>query len=145
MSSIKAIAIKNRPRVAMQSIDSAQIAVAIGILGDHRGSQLQRQVTILSADSWQKTCTDIDSNLPWTTRRANLLVDGVEFDSSYIGKIVRIDAVELAITGETIPCSLMDAQHPGLTAALISHWRGGVCCEVIKPGEIKIGDQVEFD
>jgi len=145
MSSIKAIAIKNRPRVAMQSIDSAQIAVAIGILGDFRGSQLQRQVTILSEDSWQKTCADIDHNLPWTTRRANLLVDGVEFDSSYIGKTVRIGMVELAITGETLPCSMMDAQYPGLTAALIPYWRGGVCCKVIQPGEIKIGDQVEFD
>lgn len=145
MSSIKAIAIKNRPRVAMQSIDSAQITVAIGILGDFRGSQLQRQVTILSEDSWHKTCADIGNDLPWTTRRANLLIDGVEFDSSYLGKTVRIGTVELEITRETVPCSMMDAQHKGLTAALVPHWRGGVCCKVIQAGEIRIGDQVEFD
>lgn len=145
MSSIRAIAIKNRPRVAMQVIDSAQITVANGILGDFRGTQQQRQITILSESAWRKACAEIDADLPWTTRRANLLVDEVEFSASYVGKTVRIGDVELMVTRETDPCSNMDAQHQGLTAALTPDWRGGICCNVIKPGEIKIGDQLEFD
>jgi hypothetical protein len=39
----------------------------------------------------------------------------------------------------------MDEQQPGLTAALTPEWRGGISCDVVKPGDIKIGDQVEFD
>jgi len=145
MSSIKAIAIKNRSRVAMQSIDSAQISVNSGILGDFRGPQKDRQITILSEDAWQKACREIDVELPWTTRRANLLVDGVEFDESYTNRRVRIGEVELVVTRETNPCSLMDAQQAGLTAALTPDWRGGICCNVVKPGIVKLGDQVEFD
>lgn len=145
MSSIRAIAIKNRPRVAMQVIDSAQITVENGILGDFRGTQQGRQITILSESAWRKACAEVDSDLPWTTRRANLLVDEVEFDASYVGKTVRIGDVELMVTRQTDPCSLMDAQHQGLTAALTPDWRGGICCNVIKPGEIKVGNQIEFD
>jgi MOSC domain-containing protein YiiM len=145
MSSIRAIAIKNRPRVAMQVIDSAQVTVANGILGDFRGAQQGRQITIMSESAWHKACAEVDTDLPWTTRRANLLVDEVEFDASYVGKTVRIGDVELMVTMETDPCSRMDAQHQGLTAALTPNWRGGICCDVIKPGEIKIGDQIEFD
>ncbi|MCP4875621.1 MAG: MOSC domain-containing protein [Gammaproteobacteria bacterium] len=145
MSTIKAIAIKNRSRVAMQSIESAQIAVASGILGDLRGAQQGRQITILSETAWQRTCAEIDADLPWTTRRANLLVDGVEFDASYVGKRIRIGEVELVVTRETNPCSLMDAQHQGLTAALTPDWRGGICCNVVSPGDIRIGDQIVFD
>jgi len=145
MSSIRAIAIKNRSRVAMQVIDSAQITVANGILGDFRGTQQGRQITILSESAWRKACAEVDSDLPWTTRRANLLVDEVEFDASYVGKTVRIGDVELMVTRQTDPCSLMDAQHQGLTAALTPDWRGGICCNVVKPGEIKVGDQIEFD
>ncbi len=129
----------------MQVIDSAQITVANGILGDFRGTQQQRQITILSESAWRKACAEIDADLPWTTRRANLLVDEVEFSASYVGKTVRIGEVELMVTRETDPCSNMDAQHQGLTAALTPDWRGGICCNVIKPGEIKIGDQIEFD
>ena len=145
MSSIKAIAIKNRSRVAMQSIDSAQISINSGILGDFRGAQKDRQITILSEDAWLQACREIDVELPWTTRRANLLVDGVEFDESYVNRKVRIGEVELVVTRETTPCSLMDAQQAGLTAALTPDWRGGICCNVVKPGTVKLGDQVEFD
>ena len=53
--------------------------------------------------------------------------------------------VELLVTEETNPCARMDEQHQGLTAALTADWRGGICCNVSKPGAIKIGDQVEFD
>ena len=144
MSRIRAIAIRNRPRVAMQSIDSARIDIASGILGDFRGSQRGRQVTILSESAWQRACDEVGAELPWTVRRANLLVDGIEFDDSYIGKRVRIGEVELEITEETDPCTRMDEQHPGLTAALEPEWRGGVCCRVLKAGDIRIGDAVEI-
>jgi MOSC domain-containing protein YiiM len=145
MSRIKAIAIKNRPRADMQSVDSAQITMADGILGDCRGPQHGRQLTILSESAWLRACTELGAELPWTIRRANLLVDDVEFDASYVGRSLRIGEVELLVTEETNPCARMDEQHQGLTAALTADWRGGICCNVSKPGAIKIGDQVEFD
>lgn len=144
MSRLKAIAIKKLPRADMEVIDNAQITVANGITGDFRGSQPGRQVTILSESAWQRACGEIDAKLPWTVRRANLLVDGIEFDDGWVGKTLHIGKVELVVTRETDPCSRMDAQQPGLTAALTPQWRGGICCDVVKAGEIKIGDQVEF-
>lgn len=144
MSSIKAIALKRSSRAEMESIDSAQVTVDNGILGDFRGPQRGRQVTILSETAWQKTCAEVDTELPWTARRANLLVDGIEFDESYLGRTVRIGEVELRVTEETNPCARMDEHHQGLTAALTSAWRGGICCDVVNPGTINIGDQVEF-
>ena len=145
MSSIKAIAIKKRPRAQMQTVDNVKISVTNGIKGDFRGSQRGRQVTILSESAWQKTCHELDTELPWTIRRANLLVDGIEFDATWIGKTLHVGEAELVVTGETDPCSRMDEQHRGLTAALTPEWRGGISCDVIKPGVIKIGDQLEFD
>jgi len=62
-----------------------------------------------------------------------------------IGKGVRIGDVELKITQETSPCSLMDKLYQGLTTALTPDWRGGVCCKVISAGTIRIGDPVEID
>ena len=129
----------------MEPVNSAQITVENGIVGDFRGSQPGRQVTILSESAWQKACAELDVELPWTIRRANLLVDGIDFDASSVGKTLRVGEVELLVTEQTNPCSLMDQQHQGLTAALTPQWRGGICCKVVNPGDIKIGDQVEFD
>ena len=129
----------------MQEQDSAEITIEKGISGDLRGSQAGRQITILCEAAWQDTCHAVNTELPWTTRRANLLVDGAEFGEGDIGKTIRIGEVRLEIMQETYPCSLMDKQHPGLRGALTPKWRGGVCCNVLTAGSIQIGDRVEID
>lgn len=144
MSQLKSIAIKSIAKADMQTLESAEITVARGISGDFRGSQTDRQVTILGESAWQKACESINADLVWTIRRANLLIDGVEFSAADVGKTVRIGDVELKITRETSPCALMDKQHQGLTAALTPEWRGGVCCNVITAGTIRVGDKVEI-
>ncbi len=144
MSQLKSIAIKSIAKADMQTLESAEITVARGISGDFRGSQSDRQVTILGESAWQKACESINADLVWTIRRANLLIDGVEFSAADVGKTVRIGDVELKITRETNPCALMDKQHQGLTAALTPEWRGGVCCNVITAGTIRVGDKVEI-
>lgn len=144
MSTLKSIAIKTSPRATMQEQRTAEITVEKGISGDFRGTQAGRQITVLSKSAWQDTCDVIDTNLPWTTRRANLLVDEIEFGDGDVGRTIRIGKVSLEITQETYPCSRMDQQHQGLRKALLTEWRGGVCCNVLTPGSIQAGDQVEF-
>jgi MOSC domain-containing protein YiiM len=58
---------------------------------------------------------------------------------------LRIGDVELEVTKETAPCYLMDQAHEGLLRALKPDWRGGVCCRVVKGGEIRLGDRVQYD
>jgi len=146
MITLKSIAIKSTTRAPMQEQSSAKITIDKGIEGDFRGSTKDRQITILSESIWQKTCKSIDTDLNWTTRRANLLLDGIEFSASDVGKIVRIGGeVSLKIMRETKPCSLMDQQHQGLKSALAPDWRGGVCCNVLSAGSIRVGDRIEID
>ena len=145
MSQLKSIAIKSTSRADMQTLQSAEITVANGITGDFRGSQVGRQVTILSESAWQKACDSINADLAWTIRRVNLLIDGPEFSAADVGKTIRIGDAELKITQETNPCARMDQQHQGLTAALTPDWRGGVCCNVITAGTIRVGDSVGID
>ncbi len=143
MITLKAIAIRTTSRAPMQLRDDAEVTFDEGISEDFRGSQKGRQITVLSETAWHKACATLDANLPWTTRRANLLVKGIEFGAGDIGKTMRIGEVELQITHETKPCSLMDQLHQGLKSALSPDWHGGVCCDVIVAGSIQIGDPVE--
>ena len=144
MSQIKAIAIKSTSRAPMQTIDDAEVTVEKGISGDFRGSAKDRQITILAESSWLKACETVDSDLPWTTRRANLLIDAMEFSATDIGRKVTVGDVELEITQETNPCALMDQQLQGLKSALTPAWLGGASCKVLKAGSIKVGDRVEI-
>lgn len=116
---------------------------ATGVTGDVTREKAHRQVTVVAREAWEKACADLGAKVPWTARRANFLIEGIELKET-TGRRLRIGPVLLEITGETKPCGLMDRQHRGLLAALTPDWRAGVICHVLEPGEVKLGDHVEL-
>ena len=129
-------------RAKMVEVPSVEIDFASGVAGDARGRTPGRQVTVLFRESWDAACGELGVVLPWTTRRANLLVEGM--DVPRLGDRIGIGPVVLEVTGETDPCRVMEAAHKGLRQALTPEWRGGVCCRVRGAGTIAVGDVVRI-
>src|SRR5262245_5313482 len=130
-------------RGPLTTVTEAQVGVADGISGDARGSRAGRQITVVFRESWDAACADLGVELPWITRRANLLVEGVPIPRE--GKRLVIGASVLEVTQETQPCQVMEAAYRGLRQALTPDWRGGVCCKVVTGGTIRIGDSVDVE
>ena len=130
-------------RAPLQEVQSSNVTIEAGIDGDARGRKLNRQVTVLFRESWDDACRELGVTLPWTTRRANLLVAGVAAPQATGGKI-QIGEVTLEVKQETDPCHLMEQAHVGLKSALTPEWRGGVCCKVLSGGRISVGDAVSI-
>jgi len=128
----------------METFAEAEVRVGTGVGTDSRGSPGRRQVTVLSHEAWTATCNELNAELPWTLRRANLLVEGLKLKET-VGGVLRLGDVTLEITGETDPCFRMDEQHEGLTVALTPDWRGGVICRVVSAGHIRVGDTITMD
>lgn len=143
MGRLVGIARRDKKRAEMQTLQEADITQSSGVALDFRGKPGDRQVTVISADVWRQVCMELGRTLAWTTRRANLLIEGIELPKSAGGEI-RIGAVRLQVTGETDPCSRMEEQCKGLKAALQPDWRGGVCCRVLQDGPVRIGDTVSL-
>ena len=61
-----------------------------------------------------------------------------------LGSMIAIGDVRLKTTMEIDPCSRMDEQVPGLKQVLQADWRGGVGCEVIHGGSIRLGDEISL-
>ena len=141
---VQAIAYRTKPKAPMTEITRVEITGENGVVPDFRGKPGKRQVTLLSAPSWQDACAELGAELPWTFRRANILIDGLRFSAFDVGRIIRIGEAELQVMIETDPCPRMDAQHQGLTAALLPDWRAGVCCKVLKGGTVQVGDAVRY-
>ena len=127
----------------LEEITNASISLERGLAGDARGIKHGRQVTVLFREGWEDACRDLRVELPWVTRRANLLLANVDRPRE-AGGLLRIGDVEFQISMETRPCHLMDRAHEGLRAALRPDWRGGVCCVVRRGGNIKLGDHAEY-
>jgi MOSC domain-containing protein YiiM len=125
----------------METLNTVTVDEKTGLAGDIRGGALKRQVTILSAEAWNSVCEELKTELPWTTRRANILVSGIKLPQES-GYQIQIGEVLLEVTRQTDPCERMDEQYLGLTNALMPDWRGGVCCSVVRGGNIMKGDKV---
>jgi len=143
MTRIIGIARKLKKRAPMETLGSVLVTLEKGVEGDFRGKPGKRQITVLSQSAWDLACSEIGVELDWTNRRANILVDDINLKNSD-GKLLEIGEVELLVTQETDPCERMEEVHTGLFATLAKDWRGGVCCRVIKPGEIRLGDKVKL-
>ena len=145
MSVLRGIAIAPKLLAPMEERNEATISVDEGIAGDARGRKRGRQITILFADDWQDAVAETDGEpLAWTERRANLLVEGMRSPCAE-GGIFTIGEVRLQVVMETDPCDLMESKRAGLRAALTPSWRGGVCCQVLQGGSIKLGDAVSYE
>ncbi len=141
MGKLVGIARATRVRTDMEELDTVSVTAEAGLEDDRRGRVEGRQVTVFAREAWSSACTDLGVSLPWTTRRANLLVEGVELPRS-VGDEFAIGTVRLKVMEETAPCSMMEKAHVGLRETLSPDWRGGVSCNVIEGGMLNIGDCV---
>lgn len=128
----------------METVNLVTVTEATGIEGDYRGESTRRQVTVLAREDWEAACTELNVNLDWTTRRANLLIEGIPLRET-TGQVIRIGDLVLKVTGETKPCDLMEKSQTGLRESLETGWRGGVSCQVIRGGTINIGDPIRLE
>ena len=143
MAKLLGIAVKQQRKGPLSTHDEAQITVHHGVVGDWRGKPGKRQVTLMSLTDWQAACDELGVELPWQTRRANLLVDELPLYQSS-GARITIGDVVLEVTGETDPCGRMEQVQPGLFDALARRWRGGVTCRVLANGIVRLGMEVEI-
>jgi MOSC domain-containing protein YiiM len=144
------IARRAAPRAPMEVLDAADLSVEAGVGGDFRGrlkpgARNRRQVSLIERSDWDAATAEIGAALPWQTRRANLLVEGLDLPQQG-GARLRIGATALVeITVECDPCFRMEQIAPGLEAALTPDWRGGALARVLEGGRIAVGDTIRIE
>lgn len=140
---VRGMAYRPAGGAAMMEVQHGRAAAAGWLEGDPHKSP-RRGLTLLSAESWAEVCHELGVTLPWYTRRANLLIEGIDLPST-IGREITIGDVRLRIHAETRPCGVMDQAHQGLKNTLAQHGRGGVYGEVLRGGDIRVGDCVRLE
>jgi hypothetical protein len=127
----------------MDPANTGVLEVGGGLRGNaNRGGK--RQVTIISRERWAELMDALGADLPPSTRRANLMVSGLDLQNSR-GRMLRVGDTRLRINGETRPCEQMEAAHTGLQELMRDRWGGGAFAEVVDGGEIRVGDVVQWE
>ncbi|MDG6773017.1 MOSC domain-containing protein [Thiomicrorhabdus sp. ZW0627] len=145
MAKLIGIATHSSSKGPITTHERIHVSKESGLENDYQGARRREtQVTLLSKKRWDEVCRQLDADINWTERRANLLVDDMDFDESMIGQQIQVGSVLLEITCETDPCMRMEAIKPGLKEALTPNWYGGARCKVLREGEIELDDNVSL-
>ena len=139
---LAAIWVKRMKLGPMDAVETARLIAGRGIVGNaNQGGR--RQVTIIERERWEEFMRRFESSLSPSTRRANLMVEGIDLTKRR-GQILQIGECQIRILGETKPCERMDEALPGLKEAMYLDWGGGAFGEVLNNSQITVGDQVRW-
>src|SRR5258708_3452864 len=106
MAKLQQIWIKRAHRGKMDGADRAMLIAGRGLAGNaNQGGT--RQVTLMDLERWRQLMDTFRADLDTSARRANLVIEGLDWFESQ-GRTLRIGAARLLIRGETRPCERVD-------------------------------------
>jgi MOSC domain-containing protein YiiM len=127
----------------MDARDSIELVAGRGVEGSaDRGGR--RQVTIIEREVWESLMRELGSDAGPETRRANVLVSGIDLRASR-GRVLRLGDTRIRIAGEVKPCERMEEAVPGLRALMYPEWKGGAFGQILDGGAVSVGDAVEWE
>ena len=135
--------VKRAHRGAMDARDSIELVAGRGVEGSaDRGGR--SQVTIIEREVWESLMRELGSDAGPETRRANVLVSGIDLRASR-GRVLRLGDTRIRIAGEVKPCERMEEAVTGLRALMYPEWRGGAFGEIVDGGTVSVGDAVTWE
>ncbi len=125
----------------IQTVEKVMADTGFGLQGDHyTGRSGKRQVTLFQWEHLQVLESFLGQQFDPSILRRNLMVKGINLLSLKKQRFT-IGTVELSMTGLCHPCSRMEeVLGTGGYNAMRNH--GGINCQVVRSGQMKIGDEL---
>lgn len=139
------VSFRPEKRGEIKVADAISVSPEDGIEGDHySGKNRKRQVTLIQFEHIEMVAKLLKKGkINPTLLRRNIVVSGINL-LAFNDAEFTIGTARLKMTGLCHPCSRMEKNlGEGGYNAMRGH--GGITCEIIENGKIKVGDDVQFE
>ena len=117
-----------------------------GILGDrhfHNHKDHKGQITLIEKENIDYYNNKYKTKIPYTDFRRNIVTEGIELNS-LVRKEIEIGTIKILPFELCRPCSHLEQMVKGKDIIKEFLKKGGLRCEVLVSGQVKIGDEIKI-
>ena len=146
ISKVFKIGICKKNSEKIDEISEIKVLSGKGILGDrhfHDHKDHKGQITLIEKESIDYYNNKYKSKIPYTDFRRNIVTEGIELNS-LVNKEIEIGKIKILPYELCKPCLHLEQMVGGKDIIKEFLRRGGLRCEVLVSGKVKIRDKIKI-
>ena len=137
---------KNNQKLKIEKVNNVEVVAGKGIKGDrnyHDYNEARKQITLIESESIDYYNQKFNTNFSYLDLRRNLVTKDIRLND-LIGKKLSIGQIDIQVHDLCRPCNYL--QEILGKDNIIKEFlrRGGLRCEILISGNIKVGDEIKI-
>ena len=137
---------KNNQKLKIEKVNNVEVVAGKGIKGDrnyHDYNEARKQITLIESESIDYYNQKFNTNFSYLDLRRNLVTKDIRLND-LIGKKLSIGQIDIRVHDLCRPCNYL--QEILGKDNIIKEFlrRGGLRCEILISGNIKVGDEIKI-
>ena len=137
---------KNNQKLKIEKVNNVEVVAGKGIKGDrnyHDNNEARKQITLIESESIDYFNQKFNTNFSYLDLRRNLITKNIQLNE-LVGKKLSIGQVDMQVHDLCRPCNYL--QEILGKDNIIKEFlrRGGLRCEILISGNIKVGDEIKI-
>ena len=137
---------KNNQKLKIEKVNNIEVVAGKGIKGDrnyHDYNEARKQITLIESESIDYYNQKFNTNFSYLDFRRNLITKNIQLNE-LVGKKLSIGQIDIQVHDLCRPCNYL--QEILGKDNIIKEFlrRGGLRCEILISGNIKVGDEIKI-
>ena len=137
---------KNNQKLKIEKVNNVEVVAGKGIKGDrnyHDYNEARKQITLIESESIDYFNQKFNTNFSYLELRRNLITKNIQLNE-LVGKKLSIGQIDIQVHDLCRPCNYL--QEILGKDNIIKEFlrRGGLRCEILISGNIKVGDEIKI-
>ncbi len=137
---------ENNQKLKIEKVNNVEVVAGKGIKGDrnyHDYNEARKQITLIESESIDYYNKKFNTNFSYLDLRRNLVTKDIRLND-LIGKKLSIGQIDIRVHDLCRPCNYL--QEILGKDNIIKEFlrRGGLRCEILISGNIKVGDEIKI-
>ena len=138
------IGISKKNGEKINEINEIEVLSGKGIMGDrhfHGSNNHKGQITLIEKENIDCYNNKYRTKIPYVSFRRNIITEGIELNS-LVEKEIKIGTIKILPFELCRPCSHLEQMVNGKDIIKEFLKKGGLRCEVLISGKVKVGDKI---